>query len=102
MNLMPNFLRTGDRVNGSATEGEPPQSQFPGFPEPPLDARRKRWTERVMEAGQHVEDLEKQVDRLNEELNLERNSNSLLTETNKILHEQIDALEKENRALRDS
>ena len=80
---------------------EPVFPHFSGLPITP-DPRQRRISEAAAGAAQYVIDLEAEVGRLKEELGFERNRNSLLEETNKILHEQVSALEVENRKLRDS
>lgn len=77
---------------------------FPYLNSLPLspDPRQRRISEAAAGAAQYVIDLEAEVTRLKEESGFERNRNSLLDETNKLLHEQVAALEQENRKLRDS
>lgn len=92
-----------NRNGGGDAEREPAPTfpQFSGLPTT-FDPRSRRISEAAAGAAQYVIDLEAEVGRLKEEVGFERNSNSLLTETNKILHEQIAALEHENRKLRES
>lgn len=80
---------------------EPLFPHFAGLPMSP-DPRSRRISEAAAGAAQYVIDLEARVAELTEAMGFERNRNSLLDETNKILHEQIAALEQENRRLRES
>lgn len=80
---------------------QPEFEQFTDLPRMP-DPRQRRISAAAADAAQYVIDLEAEVARQKEELGFERNRNSLLDETNKILHEQIATLEQENRKLRDS
>jgi len=69
---------------------------------PVQSARQRRMSQAAADAAQYVDSLENEVAALKHALDLERNSNSLLTEANKMLHEAKDALEHENRTLRDA
>lgn len=100
-----NGSRRENRITEAGYPDEPAaQPIFPPFNNLPMtaDPRSRRISEAAAAAAQYVLDLEAQVGRLKEEFGFERNRNSLLDETNKILHEQIAALEHENRNIRDA
>lgn len=90
--------------NGGGEAEHEPAPVFPHFHNLPMaaDPRSRRISEAAAGAAQYVIDLEAEVGRLKEELGFERNRNSLLSETNNILHEQVAALEHENRRIRES
>ena len=95
------FLSRHVEPPASVEREQPVFPHFNGLPMTP-DPRQRRISEAAAGAAQYVIDLEAEVSRLKEEFGFERNRNSLLDETNKILHEQITGLEEENRKLRDS
>lgn len=69
---------------------------------PVQSVRQRRMSQAAADAAQYVDSLESEVAALTHALDLERNSNSLLTEANKLLHEAKDALEHDNLTLRDA
>ena len=95
------FLNRDNNRPAAIVHDEPVFPHFSGLPMTP-DPRQRRISEAAAGAAQYVIDLEGEVSRLKEELGFERNRNSLLNETNKILHEQVMQLELENRKIRDS
>lgn len=95
------FTRRNGQIEPTMTYDEPTFPHFSGLPMTP-DPRQRRISEAAAGAAQYVIDLEGEVSRLKEALAFECNSNSLVSEANKILHEQIAALEQENRKLRES
>lgn len=78
-----------------------PPDDRPNFPPitPGRDPRLVQRSERAAEAAQHVVDLENSLASAQHEIEGLRARNSVIEEANKLLHEELDSLKRDNNRL---
>ncbi len=102
MTIIQNLLRRNGRDETEPQDYDEPM--LPHFSTMPTahDPRRRRWTEKVMEAGQYVEELEAKVAAQAEEIGVQRNQLRLFEEAQRLLRRQVGDLTTENNHIRDA
>lgn len=101
MSIQNLLRRNGQEVAEPQDLDEPMLPHFSTMPTA-QDPRRRRWTEKVMEAGAYVEELEAKVAAQAEEIGVQRNQIRLFEEAQRLLRRQLGDLAMENNKLRDA